>query len=224
MSKGFGAGNGVNGEAKKSEVTYMKLADGPNTFRILPNSVLPSYTYWIQGANGKELPFEALQFDRDSERFDNSVPCPVRDLEIKDNAGKPITCKWSYKCLVINKATGKIEVLQLKKGMLKEIIDVGSQLDIAVDDPQTGTWLTVVRTKTGPKAFNVEYTLQQLRCKSEPLDQVNMELAESAKSIDEMFPKETYDKQLERLQKHLSGAKDAETTQADDAEAVNELE
>lgn len=225
MAIGF---DNFNGEAVKSDVTYMKLTDGDNnTFRILPNSFLPSYTYWVKGANGKDLPFEALQFDRASEKFDNTRPCPVRALGIKDAQGKDLRCSWSYKCLVINKASGKIEVLQMKKGIIEDIKSVASQLEIDPTNVDTGTWFTVTRKKTGPLPMNVEYVLHQLKCKSTPLTEEEKELVNSAKPIDEMFPVETYEKQLERLKRHLEGQKEeAAESSADnvDKEAVDELD
>lgn len=224
MAIGFGD---FNGGAKKSDVTYMKMADGDSTFRILPKSFLPSYTYWVVGANGKELPFECLQFDRNNERFDNSRPCPIKTLGLKDKTGKDLRCSWSYKCLVINKATGKVEVLQMKKGIIEDIKSVAGQLEIDPTDVDTGTWFTVTRKKTGPLPMNVEYTLQQLKCRSTPLTAEEKALIAESKSIDEMFPVETYEQQMARLKTHLEGKKDDESTNdLDDSaqEAIAELE
>lgn len=222
MALGFGD---FNGGAKKSEVVYMKLAEGQNTFRILPKSLLPSYQFWVKGANGKELPFEALQFDRDSEKFVNSRSCPIRDLGLKDpkDPSKDLRCSYAYKCLVLNKATGRVEVLTLKKGLVEDIKSVASQMGIDPTDPDTGTWFTVVRKKTGPLAFNVEYSVQQLMCKSTPLSAEDRALVEASKSIDDMFPLETYDAQLARLQKHLQGNGAASSTDGVDDEAISEL-
>jgi hypothetical protein len=224
MALGF---EDFNGSAKKSDITYMKLAEGDNTFRILPKSLLPSYTYWVKGASGKELPFESLQFDRATERFDNTRSCPVRDLGLKDpKDNKDLKCSWSYKCLVINKATGRVEVLQLKKGIIEEIKSVAGQLQVDPTSLETGIWFTVTRKKTGPSAFNVEYSVKQLMCKSTPLEPNFVELAEAAKSIDEMFPVETYDAQMARLRKHLTASNTQEDAAQDDSnsqEAIDEL-
>lgn len=221
MAVGF---NNFNGSAKKSDITYMKLVDGDNTFRILPNSFLPGYSYWIKGANGKDLPFEALQFDRTSERFDNTRPCPVRALGLKDDKGQDLRCSWSYRCLVINQKTNQVEVLQLKKGIIEGIQDVAGQMGIDPTDPDTGTWITVKRTKTGPHVFNVDYSVQQLRCKSEALSDEHRALIEAAKPIDEMFPLETYEAQLTRLKKHLEGAPEEAEESSVDQEAIDELD
>lgn len=218
--------NNLNGGAKKSDVTYMKLSEGPNTFRILPDSILPGYTYWVKGANGKDIPFECLQFDRDLEKFDNTQACPVKDAGIKDKEGKDIRCQWSYKCQVINKSTGKVEVLQLKKGIMSDIIGVAQQMEIDPTDVDAGTWFTVVKKKTGPAAFNVEYNLQQLKCKTEALSDAEKELVSAAKPIEDLFKRETYDEQAARLTKHLSGAREEaqESDSSTDDEAINELD
>lgn len=198
----------LNGSAKKSGVTYMKLVNGDNTFRIV-GGILPCYTYWVQGASGTNSPFEALQFDRATETFDNSRGCPVRDASVLDDKGEDIVCQWSYKCQVINKATGNLEVLQLKKGFLADIISVAQQLEIDPTNTETGTWLTVNRKKTGPMAYNVEYKLSQLKCKSEPLSAEDREVIADLGSIEDKFPLETYEKQAERLARHLTGQQEA---------------
>ena len=201
----------------------MKLVTGENTFRILPDSILPAYTYWVKGANGKDLPFEALQFNRSTEKFENSNPCAVRDKGVLDIKGEDIRCQWSYKCQVINKATGAVEVLQLKKGILNDIISVAQQLQFDPTDLDTGTWVTVTRKSTGPLPFNVEYTLQQLKCKSEPMAAEDLAKIEGIKTIEELFPKETYESQSERLEKHISGEKE-ESAAGADQEAIDELD
>lgn len=223
MAVSFG---NLTGSAKKSNIKYMKLAEGDNTFRILPESVLPGYTYWVKGANGKEIPFEALQFIREKEEFDNSQSCPISDRKLKDDKGENLKCKWSYKCRVINKATGEIEVLQLKKGMLTDIISVAQQLQVDPTHLETGMWLTVNKKKTGPLAYNVEYNLKQLLCKSTPLEPEFVAKLEGLQSMDEMFPRETYEQQSTRLAKHLLGDVDNEDSPSDASskEAIDELD
>jgi hypothetical protein len=211
----------MKGSAKKAGASYMKLTDGDNVFRIV-GGVLPGYTYWVKGAQGNNFPFEALQFDRNTEEFDNSRGCPVRDAGVKNDKGEDLNCQWAYKCQVINKATGELEVLQLKKGMLSEIITVAQDMEIDPTDPVTGTWLTVNRAKTGPKSFNVEYKLRQMKCKSEPLTEAELEIIKDLKPIEEIFPVETYDKQAARLNRHLTGQQD-DSDDGADKEAVDEL-
>jgi|TARA_R110000796_G_scaffold2125_2_gene8541 hypothetical protein len=217
--------NKLNGGAKKSNIKYMKLVDGANTFRILPDSIICMYTYWVKGAEGKDLPFEALQFDRNTEKFVNTRPCPISDMKLSDAKGEPLRCQWSYKCRVINAATGAVEILQLKKGILTDIISVAQQLEVDPTDLDTGMWLTVTRAKTGPLAYNVEYSLQQLKCKSSPLEDEHLAKLAELKSMEELFPVETYAALSARLTKHVNGEVDAEEGEgsASQDEAMNEL-
>lgn len=213
-----------NGEAKKSDVTYMKLADGDNKFRIV-SGVLPMYTYWVKGPTGKDVPFECLQFERDQERFVNTNRDPV-----KERLGKDVRCQWSYKCQVINRATGKVEVLQLKKSIMEGIMSVVEQVGCNPADFDEGIEFVVARKKTGPKAFNVEYTVKQLMCKQSPLSDEDRALIKDIKDLDELFPRQTPDAQAEGLDKFLSGGDEDESGSGSnsggdvDEEAMNELE
>jgi hypothetical protein len=218
----------LNGGAKKSEIKYMKLAEGPNVFRILPDTVLPGYTYWVRGANGKDLPFDALQYNKEKEVFDNTRPCPINDMKLLDGEGKPLRCQWSYKCRVVNKATNAVEILQLKKGMLTDIIDVAQQLEADPTDLETGFWITVSKKKTGPLPYNVEYSVQQLKCTPSPLEAEYRALLKDLKPMTELFPTETYAAQSERLMKHLRGEEKQDKAPSapseSDKEAINELQ
>lgn len=219
----------LNGGAKKNEkVEYMKLENGTNEFRIV-GAIQPCYVYWVRGANGKNYPFECLQFDRKNEKFNPSVPDPVKELNLTNEKGEPLRCQWAYRCQVINKKTGNVEVLGLKKGMLEEIIALARSADATVNDPtdyDNGCWVKVTRTKTGPNAFNVSYRVDPLTfMKPTPLTDSERALIEGLKSIDEVFPLESPEDQRERLDKHLNGS-DEEGTENDDAanEAVSELD
>lgn len=216
----------LNGGAKKSSVDYMKLADGMNTFRILPKTITPAYTYWIKGANGSDMPFECLTFDPETETFDRAGADPVRDAGVLDAKGEPIRCQWAYRCQVINKATGELKVLQLKKGMLTDIISAAKQLGMDPTNLDTGSWISVKRVKTGPLAYNVKYEVQQLMLKSTPLTDEERELVGTAKPMSELFERETYDKQAERLRNHLNGDSASNEGQAGetDKEATSELD
>ena len=214
----------LEGSAKKSGVKYMKLADGDNTFRIV-GGILPGYTYWVKGAAGKDSPFECLTFDRENEKFDNSQPDPVGELKLKDAKGGDLRCSWSYKCQVINRATNQLEVLQLKKGMLSEIIKFSQKQSIDPTNFETGCDITVNREKTGPLPFNVAYSVDPFSMTSVALSEADHVLVAELKKIDELFEKETPAAQRERLQRHLTGEKAAEDTVVDSAtkEAISEL-
>lgn len=199
----------LNGEAKKGKVDYMKLANGDNTFRIV-GGILPGYSYWVKNSAGKDMPFECLQFDRNTERFNSALPDPVAEAGLTDAQGKPLRCSWSYRCQVINRATGKLEVLQLKKGMLQDLISLAKRKGINVTDYDTGCDIVVTREKTGPKAFNVKYTVDPFCLEPTPLSDADRELIEDLKPMDELFPLETVEEQRTRLEKHLNYTPDAD--------------
>jgi hypothetical protein len=217
--------NDINGGAKKSSVDYMKLVDGMNKFRILPKSITPSYTYWIKGANGKDQPFECLAFQPKIESFDRTASDPVRDAGLKDAKGEDIKCQWSYRCQVINDASGEVQVLQLKKGMLTDIISAAKQLKMDPTNLDTGCWISVKRVKTGPLQYNVKYEVQQLLMRPEALTDELKEKALEAKPMGELFERESYDAQAERLRKHVSGDAASENTGGEvDSEATSDLD
>ncbi len=82
------------------------------------------------------------------------------------------------------------------------------------------------RVKTGPLPFNVEYTLQVLRCKTRALTSDEREMAEAAKSIDEKYPRPTPEEVKATLEKITANddGDDATTVEgAAEREAVKDL-
>ena len=68
-------------------------------------------------------------------------------------------------------------------------------------DPDTGMNIIVTKVKTGPQAFNVEYTIDVLGCKVQPLtDEQKKELKEKP-TIDELFPRQTPDEQKVNIER-----------------------
>ena len=217
----------LQGEAKKgAKVTYMKLQDGVNTFRIV-GDILPGYFYWVKGADGKDRSFECLQFDRQTEKFNSSLPDPVKELNLTDGNGKELRCGWGYRCQVINELTGNVEVLTLKKGMLQDIIKFAKKQGVNPTDYEKGCWLKVERIKDGPKVYNVKYDVDPFSFQSEPLTDKQRELVAELKPMAELFPRETAEEQRERLKVHIYGKPEEDTSKAEDEsadEAVSELE
>jgi len=173
----------LQGEAKKSaKVKYMKLKDGTNEFRIV-GGILPGYSYWVKGANGKDISFECLQFDRSTEAFNSSLPDPIKEANLEDGKGNPLRCSWSYRCQVINRATGELEVLTLKKGMLQDIIKYAKKKKLNPTSFDNGVWLKVERIFEGPKAFNVKYTVDPFEFEASALTDEELALVKDLKPI-----------------------------------------
>ena len=105
--------------------------------------------------------------------------------------------------------------------MFEQILTAAEDLGDPTDY-DTGWDVVFKRVKTGPLPFNVEYTLQVLRCKSRALSDDERATADAAKSIDEKFPRPTPDEVLALLQKVTTNQEDTDSDEAEQ-EAVKEL-
>lgn len=178
--------NKVNGSAKKGELDYFKFKDGSNVFRMF-GSILPRYVYWLPTRDGStNVPMESLSFDREEERFTNTEKDIVRE-HFPD-----LSCGWAYMTLCLDSSSGEIKALVLKKKMFEQILLLSEDLGDPTD-PETGWAVSVNRKKTGPLAYNVEYTVQDLKCQKnvKPLTAEEKTLIAEAKSIEEYFPRPT---------------------------------
>lgn len=206
----------TKGKAQKSSVESYEYKDGENTVRLI-GGVLPRYIYWVKGTNNKDIPIECLAFSRDKEKFDNLekdwVPEYYGDLK----------CSWSYAVNCIDPRDGKVKVLNLKKKLFEQILTAAEDLGDPTDY-DTGWDVVFKRVKTGPLPFNVEYTLQVLRCKQRALSNTDRELADKAQNIDEKYPRPTPD-EVKALIEKLQSAHDEETDNQSDSEreAVKDL-
>lgn len=224
---GLGWGQ-AQGEAKKSDVTYMKLENGDTQFRIVSN-VLARMDYWVPNKDGKNRPFECLRFDRMQEKFIPGAPDPVSELGLMeqdpDNKGKmrPMRCKRAYKCMVINRKTGKIEAMDLKKSIFDGIISTMTEL--GVKDP---TSIDFVVTRTGDKWYEVAYKINEIKTfkmkdQAAELHANDDELIASMKSLDELFPRMTPEEQRKEIEAWMSGGDQAQSKEQE-AQKSQEME
>ena len=206
----------TKGKAQKSSVEAYEYKDGENSVRLI-GGILPRYVYWVKGTNNKDIPIECLAFSRDKEKFDNlekdHVPEFYPDLK----------CSWSYAVNCIDPKDGKVKVLNLKKKLFEQIATAAEDLGDPTDYDD-GWDVVFKRTKTGPLAFNVEYTLQVLRCKKRTLGDPERTLADKAQSIDEKYPRPTADEVRALIEKLQKGAEEEADNQTDsEREAVKDL-
>jgi hypothetical protein len=173
------------GAAQKSSISSFAYRDGDNSVRLV-GDVLARYVYWIEGKNGKNIPFECLSFDRNEERFNNKEKDWVREYY------PDLKCGWSYAMQCID--GGEVKVINLKKKLFEQIMTAAEDLGDPTDN-QTGWDVKFKRTKTGPLAYNVEYQLQVLKCKPRPLDETELALVEGLKSMDDVMARPTPDAQ-----------------------------
>lgn len=204
----------TKGKAIKNTVEAYEYKDGENTVRLI-GGVLPRYIYWLKGTNNKDIPVECLAFSREKEKFDNLEKDHVQDFF------PDAKCSWSYSVNCIDPRDGKVKALNLKKKLFEQILTAAEDLGDPTDY-DTGWDVVFKRTKTGPLAFNVEYTLQVLRCKPRSLTPEERELADKAQNIDEKFPRPTSEEVLALLNKITTNTEE-ETADEAEQEAVKEL-
>lgn len=203
----------TKGKAQKKTIDSFEYKDGENTVRII-GGVLPRYVYWLKGSNAKDIPVECLAFDRQAEKFNNLEVDHVPDYFPEKK------CSWAYSVNCIDPTDGKVKVLNLKKKLFEQILNAAEDLGDPTDYAN-GWDIVFKRAKTGPLPFNVEYTLQVLRCKKRALSPEEVELANTAEDIDSKYTRPTPDDVKKTLEKIVSG-EPAEAT-ATEKEAVNEL-
>jgi hypothetical protein len=205
----------TKGKAATNKVETYEYKDGENTVRLV-GGVLPRYIYWTKGTNNKDIPIECLAFSREKEKFDNlekdHVPDYFPDLK----------CSWSYSINCIDPKDGKVKALNLKKKLFEQILTAAEDLGDPTDY-DTGWDVVFKRQKTGPLAFNVEYTLQVLRCKPRALTEAERAAADSAQNIDDKFPRPTADEVKALLEKITTASAEGDDLDESQAEAIKEL-
>ena len=203
----------TKGKAASNKVESYEYKDGENTVRLI-GGVLPRYIYWLKGTNNKDIPVECLAFSREKEKFDNLEKDHVPDYY------PDLRCTWSYSINCIDPKDGKVKALNLKKKLFEQIVTAAEDLGDPTDY-DTGWDVVFKRVKTGPLPFNVEYTLQVLRCKRRALNTEERELADTAQNIDEKFPRPTAD-EIKALLEKIAEQSDEDTSDSEQ-EAVKEL-
>ena len=188
--------NQQKGSAQKSNVDTFKYEDN-SIFRIV-GDILPRYVYWIKGDKDKPIPIECLAFDRAAEKFLNAEKDWVKDYY------PDLKCGWAYCTQVIDPKDGKVKVINLKKKMWEQIVSAAEDLGDPTDI-ETGWDVHVKRTKTGPLAYNVEYTVQVLRCKPRALSAEERAAIKDLKSMEEVMPRPTPESQKTLLDRFAKG-------------------
>jgi hypothetical protein len=204
----------IEGKAKKSSVEAYAYKDGDNKIRMV-GDVLPRYVYWLTTADGKRVPMECLGFDRDKEQFTNIEKDWIRHYF------PDLKCSWAYAVQCID-SDGKVKILNLKKKLFESVMvaaeDLGDPTDI-----ETGWPLCFKKQKTGPLPFNVEYTLQVLKCKPEALTAAQKEAIKDLPSIDDVISRPTTDLQKDFIESRVLENAGGSSVPDEVADEVKEL-
>ena len=204
----------IEGKAKKSSVEAYTYKEGDNKIRMI-GDVLPRYVYWLTTADGKRVPMECLGFDRDKEQFTNIEKDWIRHYF------PDLKCSWAYAVQCID-SDGKVKILNLKKKLFESVMvaaeDLGDPTDI-----ETGWPLCFKKQKTGPLPFNVEYTLQVLKCKPEALTAAQKEAIKDLPSIDDVISRPTTDLQKDFIESRVLENAGGNSVPDEVADEVKEL-
>lgn len=230
---GLGWGESTGG-AKSSAVNYLKFKNGDTQVRIV-SGVLARYDYWVPNKDGKSVPFENLSFDRMEERFIKGAEDPVAELGLMEkdpeNKGqmRKMRSKRAYKCMVINRATGKLEAMDLKKSIFDGII--ATMKELGVSNP---TEIDFVIKRTGEQWYEVKYEINQiktmkLQAEAATLHANDDELIAGMKSLDELFPRQSPAEQRKALAAWMNGSSEDNKSSggaadASASEAISDLE
>lgn len=205
MALGF---NKTKGAAQKSSINSFSYKDGDNQVRLV-GDILARYVYWIQGENGKNIPFECLSFDRNEEKFNNKEKDWVREFY------PDLKCGWSYAMQCVD--NGQVKVINLKKKLFEQVLTAAEDLGDPTD-PATGWDICFKRVKTGPLPYNVEYQLQALKCKPRALTEAEAAAVVDLRSMDEVMPRPTPDAQKELLDR----IRDSASSESEIDESIEE--
>lgn len=197
--------NTVKGSGSGDKVDHYKMQDGNNSVRLF-GPILPRYLYWPKSpSTGKGFPFECLEFNRETEKFDRAEKDYVKEYF------PDIKCQWAYSMMCLDNNNNSV-VFDFKKKLFDQIMsnipDLGDPTD-----PETGWVLKFEKKKTGPLPINVEYTLQTIKCMNSkgPLSEDEKEAIAKSKTISELLPRPTPEDQKAGLERFLAGPTTDET-------------
>ena len=212
MAKSFTT---AHGSAKKNNIEYAKLEMGKNEFRLV-GELLPRYAYWktlSSGGNNFSIPVECLSFDREKEEFTNLEHDHFKDAFPEE---RPV---WSYLIQCLDK-NNKLLMFGLKRKLFDQIMSAAETLGDPTD-PEKGWPIIFEKKKTGPNAYNIEYTLLSLQLKPAALTAEQKEAIKDMKPIEEIVPRQTAEQQNAFIQQALFSAKEETNV---DKESIDELD
>ena len=178
----------IKGKAEKAGPSRIKFVNGINKFRLV-GDMLPMYVYWVPLADGSgSVPVECLGFNRDLEKFEN------KEKDWVNVYFPEMKCSWAYKSLAIDRTDGKVKAVDHKKKLLGDIVKFAKNLGDPTD-MDAGWDIIAERKKTGPAAFNVEYSLEFGDLKASALTEEERAAFAEADSLDVMFKRQTPEEQ-----------------------------
>ena len=191
-----------NSGKERTEIVRLRLDKDNTRVRIVGN-VKPRYIRWVVTNEGKKHPLDCLSFDNETEEFTNARD-PFREIDESVYGEKP---QFAYVVNVIDRADGKLKLMDLKLTVYKQLIEYSRDPDYGSPaDPDNGYDITIKKEKTGPLAQNVKYSVMPSRS-TVPL--TDGERALELYNLDAIYKKPTYEEQKEWLLANTSLFTDA---------------
>lgn len=186
-------GKQTSGNQNKREIERITLASGDTKVRLI-GDVMPRYCYWVVTKDGKKMPVECLQFDRETESFNQNNKDPFKEIDPDVYAEKP---NFAYVCNVLDRKDNKVKLFDLRSTIYSQIVDYATNPDYGSPaDTENGYDLTIKKEKTGPLPQNVKYTVIPARNNSAlSAEEREIELYDLSK----IFKRQTYDEQKQWL-------------------------
>ncbi len=207
----------VKGESQSEGLNFAKPVTGtPFVCRIV-SGVRPRYQYWLTNSIGQKAPCESMSFNHETETWIRGAVDPVREKGFTESDGKggtkPLGFKRAYVCVVINRATGQLEALDLKKSIFDGIIKFMQESEGEYRSPDE---FELVIDKTGVKWNEVKYnvnvmaTLKANKDKEavKALHEKDKEILANMKELMEYCPRTNAADQRVALDEFLSRTKD----------------
>jgi len=164
---------------------------GEITVRIIGNYIA-RHVYWLQLNDGNKRTVECLGFNRETEAFDNEANDPLNGKFGHD--GKELKPQFAYVIQCIDRADGKIKIIELKKTVFNELVAWAQHKDYGdFTNDETGYDITIKKNKTGPLPINVEYKTIPGRSNS-PL--TKEEKALKRYDLEKLYPHPSLDEQI----------------------------
>lgn len=182
-------GKQAGSDRQKREIERVPLNMGETKVRLV-GEVMPRYCYWIVTKEGKKMPVECLQFNRDTESFDSAALDPFKEIDPDVYADK---AQFAYVCNVIDRKDGKVKLLDLRSTIYAQIVDYAKNEDYgSPTDQQSGYDITIKKEKTGPLPQNIKYTVIPARAsKALTAEETELELYD----LNAIFKRTTYEEQ-----------------------------
>jgi hypothetical protein len=191
-------GKQSSGNSERRDIQRLTMGLGDTKIRLV-GDVMPRYCYWVVTKEGKKMPVECIEFDREKETFVSSNPNPFKEIDADVYSEKP---QFSYVCNVIDRSDNSIKLLDLRQTIYAQIVDYATNPDYGNPADETGGYdLTIKKEKTGPLPQNVKYTLIPARNNS-PL--TSEEQALELFDLNKIYKRPDYDTQKEWLMQNTT--------------------